>query len=430
MNDQLESSIRDAVHGREQFCLDLLCRLVAHESVLGNEAPAQEEIAQTFGGLGLLVERVTVDLDRLRSLPGFSPPVTEDYGGRVNVVGVHEPIASPAGKSLILNGHMDVVPTGPAHLWSRAPFEAHVSDGWVYGRGSGDMKAGIAAYCTAFAALRDIGYQPAASVILQSVIEEECTGNGALACLDAGYRADAAIIPEPFGQSLMVAQVGVMWLEVDLIGTPAHVLDTSAGSNAIEAAFAVFRELRVLEATWNSSECKHPAYDGQSHPINFNLGKIDGGDWASTVPCHCTIDIRVGFYPGMELADVRRAVESSIQHTMQSHSACRRVGYDIRYRGFQAEGCVMDRADPMMTLLAELHCKVTGTECTDLASTATTDARFFQVYGRTPATCYGPLAENIHGIDERVSIQSMMEVGEVLALFMANWCGLEPIREN
>jgi acetylornithine deacetylase len=114
----------------------------------------------------------------------------------------------------------------------------------------------------------------------------------------------------------MVAQLGVMWLTVRLTGKPAHVLDTSAGSNAIEAAYAVFDELRGLEAEWNRPENRHAAYGDHAHPVNFNLGKISGGDWASTVPCASAIDVRVGFYPGMSLEEVRRAVEARIDHAV------------------------------------------------------------------------------------------------------------------
>ena len=85
----------------------------------------------------------------------------------------------------------------------------------------------------------------------------------------------------------------------------------------------------------------------------------------------------------------------------------------------------MDVNHPMMTMMGDIHQEVTGCAIKNYASTATTDARFFQIYGNIPATCYGPKAERIHGIDERVSIASMMEVTEVLALFIADWCGVQ-----
>ena len=183
------NSLRKAVTNRTTQAVDDLCTLVRHDSMLGNEASAQGWIADQFADMGLDVERVAIDIDALCDQPGFSPPVIDDYDGRENVIGLHRP-KNPTGRSLILNGHMDVVPTGPTEKWRRGPFDPYVEGDWLYGRGAGDMKAGIIAYCHALRALHDIGLEPAAPVILQSVIEEECTGNGALACLHAGYKAD------------------------------------------------------------------------------------------------------------------------------------------------------------------------------------------------------------------------------------------------
>lgn len=425
LDDAPYRDIHEAVHRLRDRSVDLLCDLVREPSLLGAEQGAQARIADVFVGLGLEVERFELDLDAIRDLPGFSPPVIQDHAGRENVVGLHRPAGAPSGRSLILNGHIDVVPPGDAALWTSPPFVPQVRDGRVYGRGSGDMKAGIVAYCTAFGALRDLGLQPAAPVILQSVIEEECTGNGALACLARGYRADAAIIPEPFHQTLMTAQLGVMWFTVRAVGKPAHVLDTSSGINAIEALQAAFEALRELEADWNLPERRHPAFREHAHPVNFNLGRIEGGDWPSTVPCSASMDVRVGFYPGMALDAVRRSVEETIAAACRLRPALKGAEVSVTYKGFQAEGCVMDREGAMMRLLADVHRRVADAPVEFLASTATTDARFFQIYGNIPATCYGPVGGGYHGIDEWVSIDSMMQVAEVLAVFMAEWCGLE-----
>ncbi|WP_282189132.1 ArgE/DapE family deacylase [Azospirillum sp. SYSU D00513] len=420
----MRQAILDAADAAQPRCVAHLSDLVRQPSLLGEEAGAQEVMAEAFAGLGLEVDRFAIDEAAIARLPGFSPPVTS-YDGRENVVGVHRP-REAAGRSLILNGHIDVVPAGPAELWTSPPFEPRVHEGRLYGRGAGDMKAGIAAYTAAFAALRSIGYQPAAPVFLQSVVEEECTGNGALACLHRGYRADAAIIPEPFNHTLMTAQLGVMWMRVTVTGTPAHVLDTSAGSNAIEAAFALVGHLKKLEALWNEPCRQHPAFAGHRHPVNFNLGRIEGGEWTSSVPTRCEFDLRAGFYPGQDPAEVRAALAGAVEAARREDPALAGVGVELSWRGFQAEGCVIDPAHPMMRLLADSHRAVLGGEPAELAATCTTDARFFNLYGDTPATCYGPEATRIHGIDESVSLDSLRDVTRVLALFMAGWCGLEP----
>ncbi|HUG62411.1 MAG TPA: ArgE/DapE family deacylase [Methylomirabilota bacterium] len=423
-DDGLLDDIAAAVAARRDATVRLLTDLVSEPSTLGNERGVQDRMEAEFRSMGLAIDRFEPDPAALAGHPGLSPPVLDSYAGRDNVVGIHRP-AEATGRPLIFNGHVDVVPPGPDALWTTPPFAPSIRDGRMYGRGAGDMKSGIAAYCTAFAALADLGLQPAAPVYLQSVIEEECTGNGALACVHRGYRADAAIIPEPFDQTLLVGQLGVLWLTVDVVGKPAHVLDTSAGVNAIEAAYALFGALRGLEEAWNAPAARHPLYRDHPHPVNFNLGRIRGGDWPSSVPAAASMDIRVGFQPGVSVAEARRAVEERIGEAAQTLPALRGAGVAISYRGFHAEPCVMDPSGAMMEALARVHLDVTGDPVRLLASTATTDARFFALYGDTPVTCYGPVGGGYHGVDEWVSIDSMIEVAAVLAVFMARWCGVE-----
>ncbi|HEX7953947.1 MAG TPA: ArgE/DapE family deacylase [Burkholderiales bacterium] len=420
------ADILAAVASLQSEMVELAATLVRYPSLNGAEAGAQDFMEGLFAGMGLATERFEVRDADLQSLPGYSPAVGQ-WERHDNVVGMHRPRAV-AGRSLILNGHIDVVPIGAEELWSRPPFDPVVRDGRLYGRGSGDMKAGIAAYVTAMRALKVLGLQPAAPVYLQSVVEEECTGNGALACLLRGYKADAAIIPEPFGHSILKAQIGVMWLSVEVFGKPAHVLNAAQGVNAIEAAFMLWRGLQTLETHWNEAANRHPAFAHLEHPVRFNLGRINGGEWASSVPTRCVMELRCGFYPGVPAARARAAIEARLAETVTGDPALGGITYRVRYAGFQAEGFVLDGATPLLAALAEAHGQVTNSDAQWFASSATTDARVFNLYGGIPATCYGPEAQNIHGIDESVSIESTLRVAQVLALFIARWCGVEKSR--
>ncbi len=131
-------------------------------------------------------------------------------------------------------------------------------------------------------ALRALDLAPLGDVQLHSVVEEECTGNGALQCVIAGYRPDAVVIPEPFPGAISVSQVGVLWFRVELEGVPAHVGDAGDGIDAIAAALPILERLRELEVELN--EEPPPPYDEVPHPINLNVGVVQGGDWPSTVP--------------------------------------------------------------------------------------------------------------------------------------------------
>ncbi len=422
----LEKDILAAAGDAADELLSLTQTLVGFPSLLGDEGPAQDFMEGLFRGMGLKVDRFEVDDDALSKIPGYSPAVGHWYN-HDNVVATHAP-RKQSGRSLILNGHIDVVPIGAEELWSNPSFKAAVRDGRLYGRGSGDMKAGIAAYVSAFRSLTRLGLQPAAPVFLQSVVEEECTGNGALACLHRGYGADAAVIPEPFQETIMSAQVGVMWLQIEVVGRPAHVLNDADGINAIEAAFRLWRGLTTLAEEWNRPENIHPAFAHVDKPIKFNLGKIHGGEWASSVATRCVMEIRCGFYPGMAAATARHEIEQHLEHAVASDPSLSNVEWRVQYAGFQSEGCVIDVDTPLVNVLAESHLAVAGERPDFFASAATTDVRTFELYGSIPATCYGPEASNIHGIDESVSIKSMNRVSAVLALFIARWCGVEKIR--
>ena len=422
----LETEIFAAADAAQAELQHLLAELVRFPTLNGNEAAAQDFMDQTFREMGLETERFEVRDADLKDLPGYSPAVGH-WPQHENVVATHKP-RQATGRSLILNGHIDVVPIGVEELWSRPPFDPVIRDGRMYGRGTGDMKAGIAAYVTAFRALQALGFQPAAPVYLQSVVEEECTGNGALACLHRGYTADAAVIPEPFDQSILSAQVGVMWLSVEVFGRPAHVLNAAQGINAIEAAFALWNGLKTLESEWNEPRNRHAAFAHLEHPIRFNLGRIAGGEWASSVPTRCLMELRCGFYPGVTAATARAAIEARLSETATHNPRLAGIVHRIRYAGFQAEGFVADSTGPLFSSLADAHARVMGSAPELFASSATTDARVFNLYGRIPATCYGPEAANIHGIDESVSLESVRRTTRVLALFIARWCGLERLK--
>lgn len=421
----LQARICEAVDAAFDDQIAATAELVRHASTRGAEQAAQEVVAEAMTRRGLAIDRWAIDLDAIRHLPGFSP-VRGEYEDVFNVVGTHRPRRAH-GRSLILNGHIDVVPPGPASGWSSPPFEPRIHDGWLYGRGSGDMKAGLVACLYALDALARAGHQPAAEVHVQSVVEEECTGNGALACLARGYRAEAALIPEPLGPAIMRAQVGVMWLKIRVPGDPQHASGyQSAGANAIEKAYLVIAALKDLEARWNSPGLRHQRFRHLEHPIRFNVGRIAGGDWPSSVPAWCELEVRIGFYPGAELAAVRSQIEDAIRAAAHADSFLSNHPPEVVYEGFQAEGYILEEGSSAEQTLAACHRAIFRDALTESVSPATTDARFFGLYADIPALVYGPVCRRAHGFDECVDLESVRRVTQTIALFICRWCGLEP----
>ena len=418
-----------AVAAEETATEELLIDLVQAPTLLGDERAGQEVIRSAFADLGLEPREIALDAEALRTHAGASP-FSWDVDGKFNVVadwGPAEPAdrgrsqRSPAPRSLILNGHIDVVDPGPPDMWASPPFVARRDGDWLYGRGAGDMKAGLAAIVGAVRGLRRLDLQPLAKVQLQCVVEEECTGNGAFQCVLSGRPADAVIVTEPTSLTIQTSQVGVLWFQVVVRGRPAHAGDAPIGLNAIEASFPVISALRQLEAELNVTP---PApYDVYEHPINLNVGMMRGGDWPSTVAAESVLHCRLALFPGTSVDDLKVRVEAAVAGAAAGLAG----GFDARvvYDGFACEGYTLDHDSPLIGQLSDAANQAIGAEPVRIASTATTDARSFALYAGTPAVCFGPHAESIHGVDERVSLPSVLQTAQALALFIDGWCGVE-----
>jgi acetylornithine deacetylase len=414
--DELLAAVAAERPAIEQLLIDL----VQAPTLLGSERAGQEIMRTAFADIGLEPRDVPLDATALRQNPGASP-FSWDVDDKANIVadwGPAHPGQAAEGRSLILNGHVDVVDPGPSDMWSSPPFVASRDGDWLYGRGAGDMKAGLAAIVGAVRGLRRLGLEPLAPVELQSVVEEECTGNGAFQCVLAGRPAEAVIITEPTSLTIQTSQVGVLWFQVVVRGRPAHAGDAPIGLNAIEASYPLISALRALEAELNVAP--PPPYDVYEHPINLNVGMIRGGDWPSTVAAESVLHCRLALFPGPGVDDLKARIEDAVASAAVEGFTARVV-----YDGFACEGYTLDPEAPLVTTLGAASERVIGARPARIASTATTDARSFALYAGSAAVCFGPHAESIHGVDERVSLPSVLQTAQTLALFVDDWCGLE-----
>ena len=423
ISDDARQRILAAVYARFDEQLEATAELVSTPSRREREAPAQNLMESRLQNLGLAIDRWIIDSPELEALPGYGPSTVE-YTGMTNIVATYEP-KRERGKSLILNGHIDVVPQGPEDKWSRSPWDAEVRDGWMYGRGAGDMKAGLIANVFAFEAIRQAGFDLTGRVHLQSVVEEECTGNGSLAALLRGYTADAVIISEPEEDALVRANVGVLWFTVRVSGNPTHPREMANGFNAIDAAFEVMQALRRLEVAWNDRKGEHPYFEDLDHPINFNFGEIRGGDWPSSVPAWCELQVRVATYPGAKADDAWAEIVDCLAEVGAEASSAPRFDAELTPNGFYADGYVLEPGSAAEELLERTHSAAFGTELTSFTTPGYLDGRVFVNYGHMPTLVYGPVSENIHGFDERVSIESVRRCTQSMALFIAEWCGID-----
>lgn len=413
-----DARIVEAIAQETDWMTDVLTNLVRTPTTLGNEEAGQQIVREILRELDLDPVDVPMDAEALRANP-HAAPFDWDVDGKTNVVATWMPVEGGQGRSLILNGHIDVVSPEPLSQWGgRQPFGAEREDGWLHGRGSADMKCGLAAILGAVRGLRKLGLRPHAPIHLESVVEEECSGNGTLQTLMAGYTADAAVIGEPFGAAITTAQVGVVWFKVRITGVPGHAAEGRNATNAIEKSLSVIQALRELEAEMNVSP---PApFDLFSHPINLNVGAIRGGDWPSTVPGVCVTDYRIALYPGDSIAELKQRIELVVAGATRDQPG----SAEVRYAGFSSQGYDIADDHPLVTSLAQAFTRFTGTPPALVSTTGTTDATVFGNVAGIPAVCFGPYAEQAHGVGERAYLPSVVHTAQVMGLFIRDWCGV------
>ena len=414
--DEISAAVDRAFDEQIRFLSDF----VEIPSLRGAEAPAQDFIARALQARGFDVDRWKVNVDDLAGMPGFSP-VDISYDQTYSVVGALR-CPEPKGRSLILQGHCDVVPEGPHEMWDTPPFRAVIKDSWMHGRGAGYMKGGLVCAIYAIDALVAAGYRPAADLFLQSVAEEESTGNGALSTIQRGYRADAVLIPESSRFKLARAQVGVIWFKIRARGVPVHAADTGDGVNAIEACVALIPALKALELEWNRRAKGDAIFGRHEHPINLNIGQIEGGDWPSSVPSWCEMSCRLGILPSQAVEDAKAEIRECIAQAAQEQGA---PEPEVVWNGFATDGYVLKDADELVNTLASAKTAVVGGELEEWVLTSLTDTRIYGRYYGMPSLSFGPTSENYHGFNERTNIESLRQCTKLIALFVAEWCGLE-----
>jgi len=402
-------------------------RLVELPSTVGQEDAAQREVAAELDRLGFQTAVLPVP-DDIGDDPAAGVPQAP-YAGRGNVA---DHLVNGDGPSLLLNGHIDVVPAEAA-LWSAPPFTARrvkgegeggtgrrAGGGWLVGRGAGDMKGGFALGTLAVAALQAaVPGWLRGRLSFVSVIEEECTGNGTLAAARDGVLADAVVVLEPTGLGLLLGGVGILWVEVTVPGLPAHAESAHRAVNPVESAMRLIPPLKELEGAM-AAALTGP-FAGLGHACNVNVGVISAGDWPSSVPGQATLGVRIGFPPSWTPDQALDQVRQAVHGAVLADPWLRQHPPRIRPHGFRAEGYLIDPAHPLVAALAAAHAGAHGAEPARFALGSTTDARIYLNQFGVPAVAYGPVARNIHAVDEAVELASIVAGARALARFLASY---------
>jgi acetylornithine deacetylase len=320
-----------------------------------------------------------------------------------------------------LNGHIDVVPEGDLNQWDDHPYSGKVIDGKLYGRGSTDMKGGNLALLLAIQALKETGTKLKGDLYFHSVIEEESGGAGTLAAVLRGYKADAAIIPEPTNMKIFPAQQGSMWFRLTIKGKAAHGGTRYEGVSAIEKAAIILDALKELEKSRNQ-RITDPLYKNIPIPVPINVGKISGGNWPSSVPDTVLIEGRIGVGPHETLEEVKEELENHLAAIedvwIKNHPVL------IEWFGAQWLPGSIDTNHPLMKTLVHNFEQVRGEKPIIEASPWGTDGGLLTQAGNTPSIIFGPGVTAVaHYPNEYIEINKIIEAAEIIALTIYDWCG-------
>jgi acetylornithine deacetylase len=386
---------------------DDLAALVRIPSVTGEERGALEWLGRRARELGLEAGPVEHDLAALRAHPDHPG----EEAPRSELVGLDVTLPGTLPGRLCLCGHVDVV--GPGHeRWRHGPWSGAIEDGCVHGRGSVDMKGGVIAALHALAALRAAG-TPTPEVVLQCVSSEEDGGLGAFAALERDRRFDGCLIPEPTGFAVVCAQAGALTFQGTVHGRGAHAAMRLEGRSAIDRYVAVHAALAEHERRINA-EVAHPGMRALALPYPVSVGRVEAGDWSSSVPDRLVFEGRVGVRVGEDPAAARAAFEAAVRDADGEEPPV-----EIAWTG---GAFASGETDPDHPWVARVRAAVRAERGGDAPIAGVpwgADMRLYAARG-IPAVMVGTTGiELAHAVDERVRIDEVAAVARIIARALA-----------
>lgn len=390
----------------ERGLLAAIRDLLRIPSVTGQEAEAQRWLARHMEQLGLAVDLWEIDVAQVQRHPQF-PGMEVDRSGyeAFGLVGAWQ---AGAGPRLIFNGHIDVVPEGDRANWLHDPWGAEIDGGRIYGRGACDMKSGLLAALYAIKAVRDSSVPVHGTLTIQSVIGEEDGGIGTFATLLRGYSGDAAIICEPTSLKLIPAQAGALTFTVKVIGKSAHACVRLEGVSAIEKYLDIHRALIALEQERNQ-HVDHPLLSKLDLPYPLSIGRLNAGNWSSSVPEELIFEGRIGVAIGESSADVRQQFEQTLYSLAQADPWLRDHPPQIVWSGGQFDSGEIPADHPLVALCQQCMVDLTGQTPQLEGAPYGSDLRLLVNQGHIPSVLFGPGNVRVaHMPDEYVAIDEVL----------------------
>jgi len=430
-----KNRVLNEIDSRRDEIVEFLQALIRVPSVVvsGNEKECQSIVSEKLREMGVKVDVWEHDWDELKKHPAYVPVDTwmPGYKGlkdRPNVVGVFE--GKESEKTLVLNGHIDVVTPGPINRWKYGPFDAVQSGSRIYGRGAADMKGGVTAMVMALDCILKTGIEPSGKVILESVVDEETGGNGTLACLLRGYTGDAGIFTEPTATEIHLAQLGAQFFRITIPGRMSHLAFRTEGVNAIEKGFKIFKSVRDWEQSRKRLASTHPLYRryiGEGYPFPpCEIGIIKGGDFSPNPAEECILEGGFQTMPSESIPLVRRQFKNYVQKRFSKDKWLRAHPPKIDFIGLWYEGAEIARTSAITRVLVQSFREATGRGPVISAFPTGCDMRLNTNHGGTPSLVFGPGdIRQAHFTNEYIEIKQVVEATKVISLLILNWFAIK-----
>ncbi len=395
----------------------LTSELIAEPSLSGEESAGQQLAARQLADAGLAVETWSADVDALSRHPWFSAEVERD-----ELLGVVGRFGEADGPTLLIDGHVDVVPAGAPDAWTDPPFAPTVRDGRLFGRGACDMKGGLAAAIHAVEAIRAAGVRLAGEVVIASVAGEEDGGSGTLALLEHGVRADACVIPEPTELSVVPAVAGALSWRITVPGKAAHGCLREEGVSAIEVFHDVHRSVIDLEARRNGAQVDE-LFAWLQRPFAICGGRIVGGDWPSSEADWVSWEGRYGVAPGEDLAAARQQFADAVAAAAADHPWLADHPPTVEWWGGQFYPGATDPDDPIIATMAGAAAAVRSGAGDLRGMPYGCDLGLTLGLGGIPTVVFGPGdIRDAHAVDESVDIGELRDAAAALACTILRTC--------
>lgn len=401
----------------------LLLELLAIPSVTGTaaESEMQHNLAGLLDRLGLDVDLWPVDLPALRAhpdFPGTEAPRDEAWG----LVAASEDHGDGDGPTVILQGHVDVVPTGNLRQWVGDPFTPRTVNDTVYARGACDMKAGLVANLAALTAIRASGVRPRGRVAAHFVVSEEDGGLGAFATLQRGHTGDACIITEPTSGALVTANAGALTFRIEVPGRATHASTRAAGVSAIDAYLPIHRALARLESSRNVDP--DPLMAQHAIPYALSVGVVRGGDWASSVPDSLVAEGRLGVRLGEDPAEAVAQFEACVADTCRSDPWLSEHPAIVTWPGGRFASGRLPAGHPLAGLVRQAHADAVGGPVPlEEGAPYGSDLRLYAA-ADIPTLQFGPGDVRLaHSPQEQVNVSEILDVARTLVLAVLRAAG-------